>query len=188
MSRRALLRTLALGRIAPSQVPGSRRGGAVNASRPLNDGWLFGEYQPGAEAAGFDDRDLCPVTLPHCTVRLPMSYWDPASWERRWIYRRHFRGLPSPLLLPPGGRVFADFDGVMTDATVVCNDQVVAGHLGGYLPFSAELTGCVTNGGNALSVIVDSRWLGVPRSYRASRRMASTSPSRAASTAMSPSG
>ena len=87
-----------------------------------------------------------------------MTYWDSSTWERRWIYRRHLRGLPRP----PAGRVFVDFDGVMTGATVVCNDQVVARHLGGYLPFSAEITGKVTGGRDVLSVIVDSRWLAVP--------------------------
>ena len=158
MSRRAVLSVLALSRVAPART-GSRLV-PLNRSRPLNDGWLFGEYRAGAEAAGFDDRHLGAVRLPHCTAQLPVNYWEPSSWERRWIYRRHLRGLPLPC--PPGGRVFVDFDGVMTGATVVCNDQVVASHLGGYLPFSAELTRCVTGDRDVLSVIVDSRWLGVP--------------------------
>jgi beta-galactosidase len=45
---------------------------------------------------------------------------------------------------------------------VSINDQVVATHQGGYLPFSAELTGKVTSGDNLLSVVVDSRCLPVP--------------------------
>ena len=39
---------------------------------------------------------------------------------------------------------------------------MVATHQGGYLPFSAELTGKVTSGDNVLSVVVDSRCLPVP--------------------------
>ena len=76
-----------------------------------------------------------------------------------WIYRRHFDGGP---LLGPGNRILLDFEGVMVNATVVINDQAVVSHQGGYLPFSAELTGHVTKGDNLLSVVVDSRSLPVP--------------------------
>ncbi|HEY0999400.1 MAG TPA: glycoside hydrolase family 2 TIM barrel-domain containing protein, partial [Streptosporangiaceae bacterium] len=62
----------------------------------------------------------------------------------------------------PGNRILVDFDGVMVNATVSVNDHVVATHQGGYLPFSAELTGKVTGAGNLLSVVVDSRCLPVP--------------------------
>jgi beta-galactosidase len=155
MSRRSLLRALALAR--PAVARSGSRTVPASESFPLNGGWLFGLYQAGAEAAGFDDRHLHAVTLPHCAAWLPANGWLHAKWEHLWIYRRHFR-RPGPA----GGRVFADFDGVMTNATVLCNDRVVAGHAGGYLPFSAELTGSLTSGGNVLSVIVDSRWLGVP--------------------------
>ena len=37
--------------------------------------------------------------------------------------------------------MFVDFDGVMVNATVLLNGTVVAAHQGGYLPWSAELTG-----------------------------------------------
>src|SRR5215472_18959051 len=50
----------------------------------------------------------------------------------------------------------------MGDAPGSGNDQVVATHQGGYLPFSAELTGKVASGDNLLSVVVDSRCLPVP--------------------------
>jgi beta-galactosidase len=156
MSRRAVLHALAL---TPAAAAGSgTRPMPVSRGTPLNDDWRFGEYRAGAEAAGFDDAHLGAVTLPHCPARLPVTCWDSSTWERRWIYRRHLDRLPCP----PDGRVFVDFDGVMTGATVVCNDQVVARHLGGYLPFSAEITGKVTGGRDVLSVIVDSRWLAVP--------------------------
>ena len=58
--------------------------------------------------------------------------------------------------------MFADFDGVLTNAAVVLNGVTVATHEGGYLPFSAELTGHVVDGENVLAVIVDARWLNVP--------------------------
>src|SRR5439155_14561010 len=40
-----------------------------------------------------------------------------------------------------GGRVFADFGGIMVAATAVLNGVRVGRHQGGYLPWSAELTG-----------------------------------------------
>src|ERR1700733_2763492 len=130
MSRRAVLHALAL---TPAAAAGSgTRPMPVSRSTPLNDDWRFGEYRAGAEVAGLDDAHLGAGTLPHCPARLPVTCWDSSTWERRGIYRRPLARLPCP----PDGRVFVDFDGVMTGATVVCNDQVVAHHLGGYLPFS----------------------------------------------------
>src|SRR6202011_760611 len=61
-----------------------------------------------------------------------------------------------------GNRIMVDFDGVMVNASVAINDQVVSTHQGGYLPFSAELTGKVTSGDTLLAVMVDSRCLPVP--------------------------
>jgi beta-galactosidase len=140
-----------------------------NVSYALNSDWLFGgSYQAGAEAAAFDDEGFALITLPHSVTQLSWRDWDPSTWESLWIYRRHFSGdmlLAGNLAgnsTQPGTRVFADFDGVMVNATVVCNDQVVATHQGGYLPFSAELTGLLTHGSNVLAVIVDSTCLPVP--------------------------
>ncbi|MBO0819166.1 MAG: beta-galactosidase, partial [Actinobacteria bacterium] len=127
-------------------------------SYDFNQGWLFGgAYTDGAEDPGHDDSGFAAVTLPHTVARLSWGDWDPRSWEGRWIYRKHFE-------LPPltGSRVFADFDGVMVNATVVLNGTTVATHQGGYLPFSAELTGALVPGENVLAVIADSRWLPVP--------------------------
>ena len=139
----------------------------VNVVYPLNSDWLFGgHYQPGTEYAGYDDRAFGPVTLPHTTANLSWRSWNPGTWQHVWIYRRHFKGAPllgnGKTRTTPGDRVFADFDGVMVNTTVVCNDQVVATHQGGYLPFSAELTSQLKHGDNVLSVVVDARCLAVP--------------------------
>ena len=63
---------------------------------------------------------------------------------------------------PAVGRVFLDFDGVMTNATVYLNGVELGQHLGGYLPFSVELTQLLTPGENDLGVVVDGRLLDVP--------------------------
>jgi beta-galactosidase len=129
----------------------------------LNTNWLFGgQYREGSDSRFYDDSKFAPVTVPHTVIPLSWKNWDFPGWEQVWIYRRHFNG--ARLLNPhrPGNRILVDFDGVMVNAAVSINDQVVATHQGGYLPFSAELTGKVASGGNLLSVVVDSRCLPVP--------------------------
>ncbi|HWM99916.1 MAG TPA: glycoside hydrolase family 2 TIM barrel-domain containing protein, partial [Streptosporangiaceae bacterium] len=129
----------------------------------MNTNWLFGgQYTSGSETSSFDDSTFAPVTVPHTVVPLSWKDWDYLAWQQVWTYRRHFSG--APLLDPhrPGNRILVDFDGVMVNATVSINDQVVATHQGGYLPFSAEITSKVTSGDNLLAVVVDSRCLPVP--------------------------
>ncbi|MEV4053115.1 glycoside hydrolase family 2 TIM barrel-domain containing protein [Amycolatopsis sp. NPDC049688] len=116
----------------------------------LGDFWLFGRYDEGCTELGFDELDLAPVQLPHCVAPLSWTGWDPASWQDRWIYRRHFTASA-------GERHTARFDGVMTDAEVHLNGRLVATHHGGYLPFEVELPDVVA-GDNVLAVVVDGRW------------------------------
>ena len=130
---------------------------------PLNTNWLFGgQYTSGSESSFFDDSNFAPVTLPHTVTSLSWQNWDYPAWEQVWIYRRHFNGAHLLDKHGPGNRILVDFDGVMVNASVAINDQVVGTHQGGYLPFSAELTGKVSSGDNLLAVIVDSRCLPVP--------------------------
>ncbi len=154
----------------------------------LNQGWLFGGvYTAGSAEPGFDDSGFDKITLPHTVTSLSWRNWDPADWQRLWVYRRHFRGSkigftgpgtaaasglrnPRTDASPPetggagaaGQRVFADFDGVMTNALVLINGHQVASHQGGYLPFSVELTRYLGGGDNVLAVVADARWLPVP--------------------------
>src|ERR1700744_6307042 len=106
----------------------------------LNTGWRFGRYTAGAERPGFGEHGLDAVTLPHCVTRLSWQKWNPADWEHVWVYRRHIDGAGLP-----DGRVLVDFDGVMVNATVLLNGHTITSHKGGYLPFTAELTGHLTS-------------------------------------------
>jgi len=128
-------------------------------SLSFNAGWLFGPASADSSQPGFDDSAFTPVTLPQTVAPLSWQDWDPSAWEQVWAYRKHFdapRGTE-------GMRVFLDFSAAMTHATVTLNGTEVAEHLGGYLPFSAEITSTLRPGGNVLAVRLDSTFnLNVP--------------------------
>ncbi len=125
----------------------------------VDQGWLFGgEYQAGSESPTASTAGWAPVDLPHCVVALSWRNWDPATWQKRWIYRRI-------LDIPPsfaGRRIFLDFEGVLTSTTPYINGSVLPKTSGGYLPFSYEITKLVTTGANQLAVVVDGTWQPVP--------------------------
>jgi beta-galactosidase len=127
---------------------------------PFGDGWRFGTAPAGSERPDFDDSGFAPVTPPHTVTPLSWRDWDPAAWERVWTYRKRF---DAPWLGRCRMRVFLDFEAAMTRATVTMNGTEVADHLGGYLPFSAEITGVLRRHGNVLAVRLDSAFnLNVP--------------------------
>jgi beta-galactosidase len=121
---------------------------------PFGTGWLFGPAAAGSNQPGFDDSGLQAVTLPHTVTQLSWREWDPDSWEAVWVYRKHFD--------PPGEaaglRVFLDFAAAMTKAAVTLNGHDLPSHVGGYLPFSAEITGLLRRHGNVLAVTLNSRF------------------------------
>jgi beta-galactosidase len=128
-------------------------------SHPFGTGWRFGLASAGSDLPGFDDSGFAEVTLPHTVVSLSWRDWDPSAWERVWMYRKHF-DAPSG---HHGRRVFVDFAAAMTRATVTLNGNEVIDHLGGYLPFSAEVGGLLRPRGNVLAVRLDSTFnLNVP--------------------------
>jgi len=108
---------------------------------------------------GFDDSSFATVTLPHTVAPLSWQNWDPATWEQVWTYRKHFDAPAGTR----GMRVFLDFGAAMAHATVTLNGSAVADYLGGYLPFSAEITTALQPAGNVLAVQLDSTFnLDVP--------------------------
>lgn len=132
--------------------------GPASRSIRFDQDWLFGgEFDPNTVAPEFVDSHFSRVTLPHCVTALSWQDWNPASWAKQWVYRKHFS--LSPQLR--GLRVFLEFDGVMVAATAVLNGQVLPEHVGGYLPFRQEITSLLKQN-NVLAVIVDGRWSNVP--------------------------
>jgi beta-galactosidase len=161
LDRRHFLQASAVGLAALGLVP--RLGAASPAPAPttsprrkfpLNHRWLFNsKVTPEATRPNFDDRRFERVTIPHTNKLLPWNGFDDKSYQFVSIYRRHFK-LPSELRKQ---RVFVDFGGVMTAATVSINGHLIGEHRGGYTPFSFELTPHMNwNGDNVLVVEVDS--------------------------------
>ena len=109
--------------------------GAVNGVRLQPGVAVRSEYVATAEQPGFDDSRFVEVTLPHTVTNLSWGDWNPAAWQKKWIYRKRF----DTTALPPG-RVFVDFHGVMASARYFLDGHDVGLHQGGYLPFSLELT------------------------------------------------
>ncbi|HEX6444568.1 MAG TPA: glycoside hydrolase family 2 TIM barrel-domain containing protein [Streptosporangiales bacterium] len=126
--------------------------GPAAESVPFGADWLFGPSVDGGSAPGFDDGDMVTVTLPHTVARLSWRSWDPASWERVWLYRKHF-DAPADV---DGKRVFVDFAGALTGSTLTVNGTELPGRQGGYLPFTAELTKVLQPRDNVLAVVLDS--------------------------------
>jgi beta-galactosidase len=171
VSRRDFLRDIGKGSIGLALIPVlDRKDGALRkasrdvgpASRMLafDRDWLFdASVNDSAEIATSDKaRAFSSITLPHCVAKLSWENWDPAAWQKVWLYRKRFT-LPRELRRL---RIFVQFDGVMVGATPIINSHELPQHLGGYLPFQYELTQWIKDAENTLDVIVDSRWSNVP--------------------------
>ncbi len=135
---------------------------AANSSQrrvfPLNHKWLYSEKNVGGGTSPrFNDTGFARVTIPHTNKLLPWHGFDDKEYQFVSLYRRHFRLPPGLSGRPPARRVFVDFGGVMTAATVTLNGQKLGEYRGGYTPFSFELTPHINwRGDNVLAVEVDS--------------------------------
>jgi beta-galactosidase len=133
-------------------------GPAANSSQrrvfPLNNRWLYSDNNiAGGTNPRFNDSGFARVTIPHTNKLLPWHGFDDKEYQFVSLYRRHFK-IPAGLT---GRRVFVDFGGVMTAATVTINGQKLGEHRGGYTAFSFELTPHINwRGDNVLAVEVDS--------------------------------
>jgi beta-galactosidase len=129
-------------------------GASARRILPMNRNWLYGgRAVAGCAAADFDDSKFQRVTIPHSNRIFPWHSFDEKDFQFVSIYRRHFK-LPAGLR---GRRIFVDFAGVMTAATVTINGQKLGEYRGGYTPFSFELTPHLKwDAGNVLAVEVDS--------------------------------
>lgn len=126
-------------------MPGQRK---ITGLVPLMRDWLFSPLPPGTAPPSVPDSDLSTVHLPHNAAELSWKQWDPASWERAWLYRKRFPATGG------GQRYFLLFDGVLTTTTPALNGHELPEHPGGYGPFQYEITE-QTRSDNVLDVVVD---------------------------------
>jgi beta-galactosidase len=124
---------------------------------PLNQGWLWSrDTSSGTHEHNFDDSAFTEVTLPHSNVFVPWHGIDQTSYQFTSTYRRHFK-LDSR---HKGQRVFVDFEAAATASKVWLNGTLLGEYLGGFTPFSFELTQALDwSRENVLCVEVDSREL-----------------------------
>lgn len=163
LDRRSFLKTTALGTAGLTVVAGAEKPtfaminqAIANDTRiiPLNHRWLYSEkFSPEAVQPNFNDKNFERVNIPHTNKMLPAAGFDERDYMFVSVYRRRFR-LPKELR---GKRVFIDFGGVMTASKVYLNGKMLGEYLGGYTPFSFELTKELKwDGENVLAVEVDS--------------------------------
>ncbi|MEA4869437.1 MAG: glycoside hydrolase family 2 TIM barrel-domain containing protein [Christensenella sp.] len=125
----------------------------MRSTQQLNDDWLYlPAYREGCEETEFDETGCLPIRLPHTNRPLPLNNFDERESQFISCYRRRIRFTQRA-----GKRLFLHFEGVMAAAKVYFNGVFLAEHLGGYTPFTVELTGLATGGEDFLAVVVDSR-------------------------------
>jgi hypothetical protein len=101
----------------------------------LNGIWKYAITETDKFPSAFDGDILVPFS-PECELSGVMRSLLPT--QTLW-YRRIFR-------LPEGfnvGRVLLHFGAVDQEATVYVNGKEVCSHVGGYTPFSADITACL---------------------------------------------
>ena len=91
------------------------------------------------------------MRLPHTSKELPLNNFDERDSQIISCYRTRICVAPRE-----GKRVMLHFEGVMSAAKVYLNGAQIAEHLGGYTPFTCELTGLVSGRDDVLAVVVDS--------------------------------
>ncbi|SDS23768.1 beta-galactosidase [Paenibacillaceae bacterium GAS479] len=116
----------------------------------FNPGWRFRKGDAvGAQNESFDDSDWEAAALPHGLEILGENASGMRNYQGVAWYRKRFN-LPESM---KDKRVVVYFEAVMGIADVWINGQSVAQHLGGYLPFAADITELVRQDGNNIIAV-----------------------------------
>lgn len=120
----------------------------------FNPGWRYykGDIQ-GAEALNYNDSAWEIVSTPHTVELIPAegsgcrNYQGPAWYRKRFVVPAETKGK----------EVIIHFEAVMGKQIVFLNGKKVLEHLGGYLPFSINLTenGCHPGDNCLIAVFAD---------------------------------
>lgn len=90
----------------------------------------------GAEAVRFDDTSWQVVSVPHTVELMPAEASGCRNYQGVAWYRKHFV-IPQDM---KGKEVSLHFEGAMGKQVIYLNGKRVQEHLGGYLPFTVQLT------------------------------------------------
>lgn len=131
----------------------------VTAQNLFNKGWKFFRCDSLTSVVkeqffsnAFDDTAWESVTIPHTPRIEPLVVNN--QWQGDCLYRKTFQ-------LPENDRgkiLFIKFDAAMNAAEVWINGIKAGSHLGGYLPFSIDITSKVRFGAlNTIAVKLDNR-------------------------------
>jgi beta-galactosidase len=103
----------------------------------FNVGWRFLRADvKDAETAAFKDAAWEVVCLPHTVELMPAEASGCRNYQGPVWYRKHFKLDASTI----GKRVVVYFEAAMGRTQVYFNGKFVQEHLGGYLPFSLDLS------------------------------------------------
>lgn len=131
------------------QLPGSGR-----QVYNFNPGWRFSKGDiRGAETLNFDDSSWSIVATPHTVELLPAeasgcrNYQGPAWYRKRFVVPAETRGQ----------QVLIHFEAAMGKQILYLNGKRIQEHVGGYLPFTLDLTANSVQAGDSclLAVFID---------------------------------
>ncbi|MDR1002538.1 MAG: hypothetical protein LBL82_04620 [Oscillospiraceae bacterium] len=120
---------------------------------PLNYSWRYSpEVKSEYLKTEFQDTSFKLVDIPHTVEREQYSYNNYEDKPILCCYRKMFI-LPKEF---EGRRIILHFEGVMSGAAVFVNGTKAATHVGGYTPFSCDITEYLAEDDNLIAVVVDS--------------------------------
>ena len=111
---------------------------------------LCGEWELSVKKKGIENH-LGKINVPFSPETRLSGIQRELQGGESYVYRRNFS-------LPEGfnvGRVIINFGAVDQKASVYLNDSLIGEHLGGYLPFSFELTKALLKDNNTITVEVE---------------------------------
>lgn len=132
-----------------STVPGNVTAESAKAHElNLNRDWQFVKADT---LTSVQSQDWQPVRLPHTPRIEPMivnDQWQGMAWYQRKLTR------PADW---QDKKIFIRFEAAMNHAEVWLNGHKIGEHLGGYLPFTLDLSEALQTGDNLLQVRLDNR-------------------------------
>ncbi|MBW6465150.1 MAG: hypothetical protein K0B06_01440 [Brevefilum sp.] len=116
----------------------------------FNQSWQFAAQILPLDAP---DELFLEITLPHTNQTFTQNNINHLDYEFISTYRKRF----DYNLNDPEKLVFLDFDGVLIACKIYLNGEFLTEHLGGFTPFSVDITSALQPGENLLTIYVDSR-------------------------------